>query len=214
MPLIPPKSVSTALTLAVFCATWIHPIWPAEQLLHCSLTIAGVALLWRHVKLHGASDRDYLLIMLFVAVHSVAARWLYSNVPYDRWLTAAFGFSLEHALGWKRNNFDRLVHFLYGFCLTPAVMSFAVQRWATNARVSFVIAVSAIMVTSLWYEWFEWLVAATLSAQDAESYNGQQGDMWDAHKDMLAATLGSLAWSIQIRPSRRSGVVSPPSGAR
>ncbi|WP_374398917.1 DUF2238 domain-containing protein [Niveibacterium sp.] len=213
MPLIPSKRTATALMLAVFCATWIHPIWPAEQALHCSLTLAGLAFLWRHVKRNGASDRDYCLIALFIAVHSIAARWLYSNVPYDQWLTTAFGVSLEHSLGWTRNNFDRLVHFLYGFCLTPAIMSHARKQLATNAKRSFVVAISAIMITSLWYEWFEWLVAATLSAQDAESYNGQQGDMWDAHKDMLAATLGSLAWSIPALRSRARIQAAPPAAA-
>lgn len=35
----------------------------------------------------------------------------------------------------------------------------------------------------------------TMSGKDAEAYNGQQGDMWDAHKDMLMATLGSAVWA-------------------
>lgn len=30
-----------------------------------------------------------------------------------------------------------------------------------------------------------------LSPEDAENYNGQQGDMWDAHKDMFLATVGA-----------------------
>ena len=55
------------------------------------------------------------------------------------------------------------------------------------------LAVAAIMCTSLIYEWFEWAIALTMSPQDAESYNGQQGDVWDAHMDMFLATLGSLA---------------------
>ena len=31
-----------------------------------------------------------------------------------------------------------------------------------------------------------------LSPEDAENYNGQQGDQWDAHKDMFLATLGAI----------------------
>ncbi|WP_286943775.1 DUF2238 domain-containing protein, partial [Acinetobacter sp. UBA6526] len=31
-----------------------------------------------------------------------------------------------------------------------------------------------------------------LSPEDAENYNGQQGDMWDAHKDMFLATVGAV----------------------
>ena len=28
--------------------------------------------------------------------------------------------------------------------------------------------------------------------ENAENYNGQQGDIWDAHQDMFLATLGAL----------------------
>ena len=31
-----------------------------------------------------------------------------------------------------------------------------------------------------------------ISPQDAESYNGQQGDPWDAQKDIAIAMIGSL----------------------
>lgn len=48
------------------------------------------------------------------------------------------------------------------------------------------------MATSLFYEWIEWLIAIGLSPEEAENYNGQQGDIWDAHKDMLLATLGAM----------------------
>ena len=39
---------------------------------------------------------------------------------------------------------------------------------------------------------FKKLSKKALGEDAAESYNGQQGDIWDAHKDMLLATLGSL----------------------
>lgn len=42
------------------------------------------------------------------------------------------------------------------------------------------------------YEWLEWLIAIGLSPEEAENYNGQQGDMWDAHKDILLATIGAI----------------------
>lgn len=182
--------------LLVFAASWINPIWPVEQALHCSLTLAGVAFLWHHLRRHPMSDRDFFLIALFVIAHTIAARWLYSNVPYDRWLSASLGFSFERSFGWTRNHFDRLVHFMYGACLTPALAAHIARRAAVGQRQAIALSIGSIMITSLCYEWFEWLIAVTLSPAAAESYNGQQGDMWDAHKDMLAATLGSALWVI------------------
>ncbi|MDN5691483.1 MAG: DUF2238 domain-containing protein, partial [Acinetobacter sp.] len=49
-----------------------------------------------------------------------------------------------------------------------------------------------VMATSLFYEWIEWWIAIGLSPEEAENYNGQQGDIWDAHKDMFLATIGAI----------------------
>jgi putative membrane protein len=169
----PAKPVTTALFALVLTATWIQPLWPLEQALHGSLTV---------------------LACLFLSVHSVAARWLYSNVPYEAWSQALFGVSPDTFFGWKRNQFDRMVHFLYGACLTPAIAAQAQAKYGVDRRRAFHLAIAAIMLTGLWYEWLEWLVAVALGEGAAESYNGQQGDIWDAHKDMAIAALGSLLW--------------------
>ena len=60
-----------------------------------------------------------------------------------------------------------------------------------------------IMCSSLIYEWLEWAIALTLSPEAAESYNGQQGDLWDAHADMLLATLGALVACPRHKPDAR-----------
>ncbi len=202
------KIGSAVMLLVVFTATWIKPIWPAEQALHSSLTILGWFWLWFHVRKHGMHETDFFLILLFLCVHSIAARWLYSNVPYDAWSQRVFGLSIDQSLGFERNHFDRVVHFLYGLCLTAPLMSYVMATYRQSARFCAVVAVVAIMVSSLLYEWFEWLIAATLSAQDAESYNGQQGDMWDAHKDMLLATAGSVIGGLIKCAHARSAAMS------
>jgi putative membrane protein len=42
------------------------------------------------------------------------------------------------------------------------------------------------------YEIFEWTLTLTLAPADAGAYNGEQGDMFDAQKDMALAALGAL----------------------
>lgn len=197
--MLPSKKITTALMLFIFVTTWIKPNWPVEQALHTSLTLVAFVSLWFYNRKYALSERDFLLIAVFISAHCIAARWLYSYTPYDKWLQFTLGYSLQEHWGWTRNNFDRLVHFLYGFCFTPAICAYVMQRYQQSLKAGFYIAITAVMVTSLWYEWFEWLIAITLSAQNAEAYNGQQGDMWDAHKDMLMATIGSLVWVIAYR---------------
>lgn len=63
------------------------------------------------------------------------------------------------------------MHFLYGFCFTPAIAAHVMHVYRHSSKTAFYLALTAIMVTSLCYEWFEWLVAIMLSAKDAEAYN-------------------------------------------
>lgn len=201
------KKVAFGLTVGIFIASWIAPRWPLEQAMHSSLTVVGLAWLWWHDRRWPLRSLHYCLVCAFVVAHCIGARWLYSYVPYDSWLQSLAGWSPAKAFGWQRNHYDRLVHLLYGVCLTPAICSWLRQRWSLiSARNAFVLAVMSIMCTSLIYEWMEWGIALTLSPKDAESYNGQQGDIWDAHADMLMATIGALlSWPLtRMQGSSRS----------
>ncbi|MGW8128284.1 MAG: DUF2238 domain-containing protein [Stenotrophomonas sp.] len=197
----PAKKAAFAGVLAVFLLTWIKPMWPLEQALHSSLTVVGLAALWWVDRRWPLDVGAFAAICGFVALHCIGARWLYSNVPYEAWLQALTGWSPGAAFGWQRNHFDRLIHLLYGACFTPALAQLARHAWpALRGGQAFVLAVMMVMCSSLVYEWLEWGIALALSPEAAEAYNGQQGDVWDAHADMLLATIGSLlAWPLARR---------------
>ena len=48
------------------------------------------------------------------------------------------------------------------------------------------------MSTSLLYEFIEWAAAVGIGGDLGQAYLGTQGDIWDAHKDMLMATIGAF----------------------
>lgn len=200
----PAKKAAFIGVLAVFALTWIKPLWPLEQALHSSLTVLGLAGLWWVDRRWPLGNGAFAAICGFIAIHCIAARWLYSNVPYEQWLQAGLGWSPAEAFGWQRNHFDRLIHFLYGACLTPALVQLARHAWpALRAGQAFALALMAVMCSSLVYEWLEWGIALLMSPEAAEAYNGQQGDIWDAHADMLLATLGSLLpWPLLRKAAR------------
>ena len=50
----------------------------------------------------------------------------------------------------------------------------------------FVLAVGGL------YEIFEWSLTLALAPEEAGAYNGEQGDMFDAQKDMALAGFGAL----------------------
>ena len=95
--------------------------------------------------------------------------------------------------------YDRLVHFSYGLLLYRLMMD-VFSTWFTaspRGRVSLLV-IQFVMASSVFYEFIEWWIAIGMSPEAAESYNGQQGDMWDAHKDMALATLGAMiAWVLE-----------------
>ncbi len=190
--------------LLLLAVTWLRPLHPAEQALHHSLTAVALAALLVVQRRQPLPYGSFLLVLVFLSLHTVAARWIYSFVPYDDWISAAFGFRLSETFGWRRNNFDRLVHLSYGLCFGAVLFRHlhAVRRW--RPRWAAAGAVDAVLSSSALYELFEWAVAMTLAPAAAEAYNGQQGDMWDAHRDMALATGGAIvAVTVACRVMRR-----------
>ncbi len=127
----------------------------------------------------------YGWLLLHCVVLMIGGHYTYAEVPAFDWLS--------EQMGWQRNNFDKLGHFLQGF--VPALVArevlirFEVLRkpaWIGPVVVCFALAVSAF------YELIEWW-AALLSAEAAEAFLGTQGYVWDTQSDMLMALIGALA---------------------
>jgi len=192
---VPPFPLAYRWTLGVFlivvAATWWRPEHPVEQAMHHSLTVLGLAALLLVQRRRPLPYASFLLILIFLVLHSVAARWIYSFVPYDDWTDALFGVRLNELFGWQRNNFDRLVHLSYGLCFGPVLFA-RFREAGRGIRWAALVAVDVVLSTSAVYELFEWAIAMTLAPGAAEAYNGQQGDMWDAQKDMTLATGGAI----------------------
>jgi len=182
-----------ALFLLFWAATCFDPPYPHELVLQhipTAVAVPTLLVLRRRVPL---SRTSVGLVLVFLTLHVLGARYLYSYVPYDDWLAAVFGRSLSSLCGFSRNHYDRLVHFAYGFLLfLPAREAFA-HRFGRAGFWADVLAVQFILATSALYELVEWGVALLFAPDWAEHYNGQQGDRWDAQKDMGLAVLGAAA---------------------
>ncbi|MEV6520697.1 DUF2238 domain-containing protein [Longispora sp. NPDC051575] len=187
----------------LFAATWWRPQWPAEQALHHSLTVLGLGLLFWVQRRRPLPRSSFLLVLAFLALHTVAARWLYSAVPYDDWTDALFGVRLSDALGWRRNHFDRLVHLAYGLCLGPVLCRHLREALRWPAVWAALGAVTVVTATGALYELLEWGVSLLAPPELAEAYNGQQGDLWDAQKDMAIALLGVAVSATVFDPGLR-----------
>lgn len=185
-----------ASTIAVFTAMVLASIEPlawSSYLLHQLGTLLFLALMFAAYRYWRVSTRAYMLAALFLIIHIVGARYLYSYVPYDDWIQSLFGIRLNDLFGWQRNMYDRLVHFSYGLLLFAMMIEISRTLFGIRSiKRLIVIALMINMSSSMLYELLEWAIASTLSPDAAEAYNGQQGDMWDAHKDMALALIGGL----------------------
>ncbi|WP_428684145.1 DUF2238 domain-containing protein [Sphingopyxis sp.] len=131
-------------------------------------------------------------IVAFLALHTLGGRYAYSNVPYDDWLQALTGTTLSELFGWTRNHYDRLVHFAFG-ALSVVPVAEVARRWGgMGPRGAAVAVLGWVLAISCLYEIFEWLLTIVAAGETADRYNGQQGDIWDAQKDMAFATLGAI----------------------
>ena len=180
------------LAIAIIIAS-IQPLELSSYILHQIGTVFMLIALFICLKKIGLSYYSFFLYILFLLIHILGAHYLYSYVPYNEWFIQYFNFDMNQAFGWSRNMYDRLVHIAYGLLLYPFFYRLF-KVWLPNLKpwVLFLLIIQFVMASSLIYEWIEWWIAIGLSPEEAENYNGQQGDIWDAHKDMLLATIGAI----------------------
>ena len=138
------------------------------------------------------STASLACIVAFLALHTLGGRYAYSSVPYDDWARALTGSTLSDTMGWTRNHYDRLVHFAFG-ALSALPVAEISRRWGglTPRGAALTVLAWALAISCL-YEIFEWLLTIVAAGETADRYNGQQGDIWDAQKDMALATIGAI----------------------
>lgn len=193
------------LCFALFwTATCLDPPYPRELVLQHVPTVIALAMLCWCRRQWALSRGSARLVLVFLALHALGARYLYSYVPYDDWATALAGRPISSLFGFTRNQYDRLVHFAYGLLLCFPFYEVIERRLGVRGVWRGVLAVQAILATSAVYEMMEWCVAIALAPDWAEHYNGQQGDAWDAQKDMALAAAGALVAMMIMATAHRS----------
>lgn len=162
--------------------------WMLENAL---MVVVGIILVTTYRSLP-LSRISYGLIFVFLCLHETGAHWTYAEVPYDEWWHALFGVTLNEILGWERNHFDRLVHFLYGFLIAYPIREMFLRVADVRGFWGYFLPLDLVMSTSMIFELFEWIAAEIFGGDLGIAYLGSQGDVWDAHKDMALASVGAV----------------------
>ncbi|HMN45277.1 MAG TPA: DUF2238 domain-containing protein [Povalibacter sp.] len=185
------------LTLAVLLLLlWLplafDPFDRKDWLIENVLLVLAVGLLAATYRRFTLSRTSYTLIFIFLCLHTLGAHYTYAEVPYDDWWRALTGSSFNELVGWKRNNFDRVVHFCYGLLLVYPVREVFLRVAGVRGFWGYFLPLDLTMSTSMLYELIEWGAAEVFGGDLGVAYLGTQGDVWDAHKDMALASLGAL----------------------
>jgi putative membrane protein len=178
--------------------SWMDPHDRFTWWLEVVPALIGVPLIFAVRKTFPLSTLLLTLIWVHSVVLMVGGHYTYALVP-------GFGpdDGLGRALGWTRNNYDKLGHFAQGF--VPAILAREIllrtsplgvrvkradgtqrlSRWLGFLVVSVGLAFSAL------YELIEWVTAVS-QGEAAEAFLGTQGDVWDTQKDMATALVGAV----------------------
>ncbi len=183
--------------IAVCAVVWlmcaIDPVdrmtWALEQIATVMVLIA--ISMQRSVRYSFSSLLG--LAVLFCA-HTIGTHYTYSLTPYNDWFLAFTGVSIDDLVGWDRNNYDRLVHLLWGLCLTQPICETFLQRLQASHRAASHLSLHVVLSTSAIYELLEWAAAVTFG-EGGTAYVGAQGDSWDAQADIAICLVG---WGLVV----------------
>lgn len=155
--------------------TWILEAGPA---------IIGLFIMARTRHSFPLTPMLYFWILLHCIVLMVGGKYTYAEVPLFDWISNAFE--------WERNNYDKVGHFMQGFVPALIAREILIRKKLVNSNSwQNLFIVSICLAFSAFYELIEWW-AALLIGEDADSFLGTQGYIWDTQSDMGVALLGAI----------------------
>ena len=187
----------TRTLIAVCAAVWLLcAIAPIDRLTWALEQIATVLVLVALAMQRGVrfSFSSWMGLAALFCAHTIGTHYTYSLTPYNEWCLAVTGVSINDMLGWQRNNYDRLVHLLWGLCMTQPICETFLQRLRASPRAARHLSFHVVLSTSAIYELLEWAAAVTFG-DGGLAYVGSQGDVWDAQADIAICIVG---WGLVV----------------
>ena len=191
------------ISLGAYVILWILlAIKPADRhdwLLENLLVFVSAAVLIPTYRKFRFSNFWYALMIIFLALHAVGAHYTYAKVPA--------GFWLADVLHLKRNHYDRIIHFGFGFLLLYPMSELLRRAAGAHEKWAPILALIALAALSSFFEIVEAIIAQIVRPDLGAAYLGTQGDIWDAQKDMAAAFVGALLTSLWLAFRKKSNGV-------
>jgi putative membrane protein len=179
------KFLGLGVVLAALVVSGVKPYDRATWWLEVAPVLIALPILLATHQRYPLTGLLYCLIAVHALVLIYGGAYTYARVP--------LGFWLQDALGFERNPYDRIGHFMQGFVPAMIAREILVRGGFVHGRrmLAFVCVCIALAV-SAFYELIEWW-AALAFGQGAHEFLGTQGDPWDTQADMFFALVGASA---------------------
>ncbi|MCE7566058.1 DUF2238 domain-containing protein [Aliivibrio fischeri] len=172
----------TSLYSVIFLFSAFEPVsravWFAE-IIPALLILAGIFYMATRFQF---SKTALVFMFIWLFLHTIGAKYTFADVPFD-WF--------NNLIGSERNNFDRVAHFSIGFYAYP-IAEYLIKTKKCSTPLAMAFGLFTLMSVAAGYEIIEWWYAAIAGGDEGIAFLGSQGDIWDAQKDMLCDTTGSL----------------------
>lgn len=162
---------------------WYYCIDQQDWIIENLLVVICLSTLVITRKWHRFSNLSYLCIFLFVMLHLYGAFYAYTQNEFGSWLQNKFHL-------W-RNPYDRIVHFSFGLFMAYPFRELLINKFRVSSRTSWLLPVEIAFSFGTVFELIEWGVSVVTTKETGETYVATQGDVWDAHKDILLAAAGA-----------------------
>lgn len=154
--------------------------WAMENFFPVSMLVA-ILIVYPHFKF---TRLAYYLLFIYLLVQTYGGHYTYALTPPFDWLKDGLGFS--------RNHYDRVAHFMLGFLMAIPIREILLRYIWTSGRWLAFITASIVLAIGAFYEFIEWWVAVIVTPDLGDKFLGTQGDIWDTHWDMFLALIGSV----------------------
>ena len=182
------------LFITVFAIVWINTYLGTTDLnnwfLENTLTVLSLIFLITSFKKYQFSDLTYLFICIYLCMHVYGSKYTYAENP--------LGYYLQDLLHTSRNQYDRIVHFSFGFLLAYPIRELFIQWLKYPKSAAWITPIEISLSIGGIYELIEWAVADIFFTEQGAAYLGTQGDVWDAQKDVFYAFTGAILASSLI----------------
>lgn len=172
-----------ALLFTYWMYGWFYCIDRQDWIIENLLVVICLSILFISKKWHRFSDLSYLCIFLFVLLHLYGAFYAYTQNAFGDWLQNRYQL-------W-RNPYDRIVHFSFGLFMAYPFRELLINKFRVSGRASWLLPIEIAFSFGTIFELIEWGVAEFTTKETGETYVATQGDVWDAHKDILLAAIGA-----------------------